>query len=1311
MTSYTNRGPFLLAMTLLLQLAVACGSQEEPVEDTNLSVGQRADTTSECPAGYIPFQNVIANADDQFTSEGRARLGDKTFDAQFGYATHIEDIACPDWTPSPEGQEDAQGYQDTEIDAELETLVRECENKSSCTTATMCPSNMTVKYSCGESDLDDAGDPIIYEMTSASGEVTLSACDRSREKAVREAGEITCVPEACHGRAKRGPNMECELAPEKPEVAVSARFVDDPRPLYDTNYTGHDTISESGFGFSSASIYEHDVEVTFAHGLVPEEDVEFIVWMGQTLNCRRDENQYLVHVEAFRCIATSFKLRRDDPDARIRTGPQNQQIYTKTIRYDFAKDCTSAELVPRLFKRFEVACSVDNSDGIIKEGIKANTGRGFLHISYDMDGKTVWHKDAGSDLNTFLSSSEPECAPDPTSFFYDSSTHTHNMMDYYHQRQIATFDKRVSFYVSSQFNHRVEVGPLSMELEATELKIKPQLNFTKRLPVTIDWYMNNAYLRHSDSDSSKSESLMWPWHAEQGTLGTRAPWLMSGDYVYVNADPTSVIGEAVPFAKKWETPYVPTKLRADLYMLPSGLSETQRDTIAPIKVGSHPLRINDLDKAKTDSNPDMDGNQYPILYGPYGGQTDTAYINLDQTARNKVMNYINSLPNTDTLSFDVFYCVHADQVNSQPGLQALWHSGKKTDYRMDFDEVKQTHNTTTKIDAARSGLQRGEGDYDDKQDIPILALESDQWASRRTTDEPWSRRGCKVAKTPLVIHLDRFLTPSLPVRNFEHTDFIDEQGSGNAETSGDANNNGGRIYASNEAASDGGFEVADISENDSRTGGNDSRVTMDLSISSERTLLGDSPQLSFSLNGEMFSFSLFDPLGALGAIDDPEATASAVVKWFPQTPTDAAQLKLFDKNPTIAIAPPFNKLEKQLNETTFKAAKHIQAYATAYAGVSGLGLGLQAPPIKGSFGPFVFEITFTFAAGAGVQLEISYNFNPPDCDSVEDGEAQAKCRQDETDGGYKFSPYPCLGPVSMGECFVAETQPRTFTEAVDFCRNAGGHLAEPTSNADLDKIITAGNQLESYWIGAQLAYRHKDKNCANWPGGDGCADGSRTEFRFLQSDEAFASQSGRTGAVSYVSGAIGIPQDSSGNRDASRLSFHSMYPYDRGVAYHNVTQNYFAADTQQKLPFVCQYQPAGSEVFMSFKKALKPAAGVGFIAQGCSPSSEFGVCLTAKINLLALIIGFENEFSENWLLKDDTLFRNDGSNSKVLQKNGSVDFSIPFSIHVFSGSFDLSFEAYGWFSIGWNLYEFKGIKLFETKLFETSAPFVLSDFE
>ena len=118
------------------------------------------------------------------------------------------------------------------------------------------------------------------------------------------------------------------------------------------------------------------------------------------------------------------------------------------------------------------------------------------------------------------------------------------------------------------------------------MKVKPQLTFAERVPVSFSWYLHNMTFKHRYS--SGFSSPLWPWIVDDGIE----------EYDHRGATAGDRFAEAY---RDRERPYLPTNLRAEFYMIPSQLSEEDRATITPIKVGARSLRLDDLGRPRARS--------------------------------------------------------------------------------------------------------------------------------------------------------------------------------------------------------------------------------------------------------------------------------------------------------------------------------------------------------------------------------------------------------------------------------------------------------------------------------------------------------------------------------------------------------------------------------------------------------------------------------------------------------------------------------------------------------------------------------------
>lgn len=424
-----------------------------------------------------------------------------------------------------------------------------------------------------------------------------------------------------------------------------------------------------------------------------------------------------------------------------------------------------------------------------------------------------------------------------------------------------------------------------------------------------------------------------------------------------------------------------------------------------------------------------------------------------------------------------------------------------------------------------------------------------------------------------------------------------------------------------------------------RTEGESGRSNYDLN-----SRLGRNPgdEVTAGMTGEMMGFQLIDPM-------DPVSSSVG----FPADSASASSTPV-----TITLTPDWDGIKTALERATTGSATTWDT--GRYGGQMGLGVG-WGYKWRFQIGPVPVLVTFTFTVGASVAVETQLQFGPT-------------AEQE----------YPCLGSES---CVVKVNQPASFRDAARDCSVRGGRLAELSSPAEAN-AVDQNRGGDEVWIGAQLAYRHPKPACAVNFNNSECTPQSRTEYRWMSNSQAFASNAA-TAPPTYTSANL---------HNASQNGLFTRYPYDSAVVYRSDgTLGAVGVDTQR--PYMCVFEPAGSERFFRWQLALNMGAAAGFTLSGCVPSDNPGFCLTAGFNVVALNIGPVYENVYHWLYR--------AGESDPFSRRGNTNISVPWSLSLFQGYVRAAFN-FLWFSIGWNLVTYDGITAAEGKLYDSDTPVIES---
>lgn len=1210
-TNVKQKLPIGLAM-ILIMVAAGC-VQEEPTEPDAPTGLSRDKVYSDivCPDGEIPWRfpsSGTALNSEEYTSS--AEMSGDTEGMLANYARiKIEEVSCAEGLDEAFALRVARGYCGN---------LRECAAIGVCRDNRACSgdgtnegckfSDATIKYTCGDRDLDDNGEPRIYMSTvtqetagtyNTRNEISCRGVGEQLLQKDQRDGTVACVPLECHGRARRNADMQCVVDDSKVEVVVDAKFgTIEPTTQTTDVYTEAiikrqlDANKLPAKPFPINATYKIPLTVSFANGLVPEE-VKLTAWI-------EDVHRGLVTANRFRCVPFAVTLRADDPHT---TKSDGTKVYQKVIETKFAQDCIDIDPVKEM--QDHVKQLYPGSPGSLpylyvdRESIVQK-----LHLSYDMDGHSVWHKGLTLQTASQLGDSEPECTPNPVGMFYEINSKSYNQTAYFSQRKITTYDPPgdQELYFSYLYADRSEIGTKDI-VARNEPVIRVFSNRRTLLTFDLSWYVNNM-------DRSHVFNLEQP--------STRQ--IYGENRKYINSP------------------------RADVYLVPAGLSASEREAITPLYIGKVDL---------------SDGKNNGKIEGADDGITQSASLVFPAVAKQKMVRDATSphyIPG-ESRAFDLFYCINAwDGLLKRDAFTTGWTEGYNY-YRNETRLLSQrypntngqgTYNLVDTYDLAHDVRRINEGQprrehYWTGPFDRVWSLELENSRMHNPYATPFKYRGCRTAKVPVVVYVDRFRTPiegaervsaDVPASARIHTDFADQQDSGDTSMSGSndtdleetcPNNDSSDVYCSNTANSGG------------RSSGEGGRPALDMTTTLEREpkeadQMYDTVALKF--RGQLADFMALDMSslgGAFGSTDDVGSSRKLTFNISPDWDNIAELLNGGDPSPN----------------TEWDEGRIGERDGLGYS----IGYNLMF-----NIGPVPVFVTFKFTVGASVGLSIEVAVAPEDDDA-----------------------YECLGESE--DCYIVETTNTSFADAADACSDAGGRLVELREMNEAgglaDEMLAEG--IDTAWIGAQLAYEK---------------DSRVTEYRWLSDSAPFASDA--TGTVRYSSDIIidnqrGLPT----HGETGAAVFYNARDKNLGVSV--VEGNNAGAH-----PYVCRLPYADDEVYFSWATGLALALGAGVGLEGCTPSPFVGFCLSASLNIIAAEVKPTVGQTFRWLFRDGDAFA----------RNGVLEFSIPFTLSLFSGDVKAALKVtllFAELTLEWLIHEFDGIKVFEVDLYKLELP-VLEDY-
>ncbi len=977
------RFPLLILGLAAGLMAASCGEQGTGnTSDSSQHHKAGLDQSIPCPDGEVGW-HFAAHEIDHNTEEYDRRAGDNAqVDVQPRRAIDIVSATC-------DGNADA---------AEVGKLRDACSGKQSCDYTASCSGSYTLTYVCGTGDVDSNGTQNEYSVTNSdadnSGQLTLH-CEQPTDAPPAAQESTVCIPRQCHGRTRRDENMQCVPDPTKLETSVVAAIEKGPTPKYktqtqhnlDTMFGGH----EPSYPYIYPNMpYKFSMLFGFENNLVPEVST-FAVWVEDKYVNLDDKTKA---VYAYRCTPFKVDVHRDDPHDLGKDLDGNWKPNTAVYRMDVTKtlsnDCFDTIKKDGTDTRINLGSL---KDGAVRAGVSLSKfkqnytyAKSTMRISYDMEGRSVWHKNAAGLTPEQLAKDAPECTPNPPSFFYDAQSDSYDLRGYYHQRDLG-WSKDVNF-VNDGFPRRVEVGTTDIK-PRRELTIRTHASYNPSLPIDISWYAVNY--------DEGNPFNPFPKHKTEG-----AGWRTNED------------------ADNWG----PKNLRAVIYVYPKEDSYHSHQLEALNKLGELPLKD-------------------PIP----GGKTDTVQIAI--TNRVKKLFSDPQSPAymaNDTQAYELFYCIESD--NPTPRNHAdQWHYA--------LSGIRSHGFVNTAMDEAYWGLLK----HPHRPNYSVY-LESKEETDARPYDYPghlrqygWTWRGCRRSKVPLIVHLDRFVTPTEPVSKHSYDGMPAQNKTGDDKMSG-TNDNDSQVTCNDATKTD----CAQTRDGQNRTGGPGGHSTYDITTAS-RHKQGDS--VSADLKGELFGMQLIDP-------SDP---VSSNLHW--PHGGDIAPLN-------ITLEPDWDGLRTALQAAAQGNRLGLDWEEGRYGGAMGLGVGLGLK-LRWQLGPVPVLVTFSVTVGVSVQFVANFYFDPGD------------------------DAYPCLD--STARCLEKIDTPATFADAKHDCAVKGGRLAELSSRDEANQVLS-GQPDSDMWLGAQLAYRSPSVQCDTNFNSSLCTPDSKTQFRWVSNSAVFAKATG-----------------------------------------------------------------------------------------------------------------------------------------------------------------------------------------------------------
>ncbi|CAN0249290.1 unnamed protein product, partial [Laminaria digitata] len=468
----------LLLAILLSGSVVSCGSEVEP--EANLDVSHdKIYSDIVCGDDEIPWRfpaTGTALTSEEYTSSSEVAMSSDGALASYARVDIIE-VNCAD-----------ESFDESEA---LERAKLLCGDRRDCTLSNLCQSNCwgdgsnagctyadaTVLYKCDAGAGGKSEELSARATSGTSGTYNASYsldCRDVGEALVKKEmmdGTLACVPAQCHGRARRNANMDCVVDDSKVEVVLEASFgtittASETQDQFTKAIIDRAKAEKKIFADPLAinATYNIPITIKFANELVPEE-VKFTAWM-------EDTHSYFKEYDRFRCVPFAFTLKATDPHT---TDANGVRTYKKVVTTKFSEDCLEVDPYREM-----------------REYVKSK-----LHLSYDMVGNSVWHKNLTLANASKLGDSEPECTPNPLGRFYETSTKNYNRSAYYEQRRVATYKapSGQKLFFSDLYQDRSEIGTIDI-VARNEPVVRVFSNRRTLLSFDLSWYVANMDRNH-----------------------------------------------------------------------------------------------------------------------------------------------------------------------------------------------------------------------------------------------------------------------------------------------------------------------------------------------------------------------------------------------------------------------------------------------------------------------------------------------------------------------------------------------------------------------------------------------------------------------------------------------------------------------------------------------------------------------------------------------------------------------------------------------------------------------------------------------
>lgn len=1111
-------------------------------DDGNAVQTQQQDTqVPQCPDGQIPWQVAVKSIG---AGEGTylEKLADDDVPVEHPWAIELQRATCGGTVISG-NDADGDGINDGDWSQDWLDLRRECAGDKACTfSPNVCAQSFSIEYTCSTSDRDESDVQRVYTASGMSG-IGLACAQPARQK-VEVASETAykCIYEDCHGRTYRDPvTLECVADATKDEVGLInfgwEQYNDlqilekgSIRPLQDVQTQANqkylDTFTSIPTRIYSGALYEFPVYLSIDARLPKPVRSTMSVWIADTFTIYQANGLQRTSKPYYRCLAFDQDIKASDfmLDSRTEVG---QNVYMTKVQRVFSEECVKGEA--------SIAAALKD----LSEGERLAYKASSFMMTYDIAGRTALHENltlsASDEANKQQIDTNPLCTPDPVDFYYDASKKMYDMAGYYKQRPSMPYERTFQFektgaYKLKEIARLAEIAPLSIKSRKDEIVLSAQSPVPQALPVEVTWSSRNFYREH----------LFQPFH-DIGAEG---------------------------FSKGFETGKpedgleIP-RLRAEIYLMKSN-SGVRGNWTDALYLGDIPLSGDGVTE---------EGN------APQG-KTDSRNVLIPRSVVRAFMNssganYIG--PEDGPQRYDIGYCINSDVKLGAQGWDGF--SDHPEAYTSVLDQRSPDWKYVRFIGGSRPRIWNN---YVMEENALTDAVRLN--TTQRTYG--YLRQNCTWQPTPVLIDVDYFETPQLPISPDAFGGSQSDTGSGDNTMS--SNNNNDSEVTCDDAAK---VDCDDVFVSGTRSDGADRRSYFNITSESDRT---EGSEVSGGARGEMLSFQVLDP-------DDP--SEGTLEKPNEDSANWPGKDERVSTPVTITIEPDWDGLKAKLQYAA--SGTNIEWETGRYAGTMGLGVGWGIKNIW-NIGPVPVMVIFTITVGASVGVEISFQFAPT-----------------------KDQEYPCLN--SSGPCLQLVEEAMSFEDAMEYCNVKGGRLAEASTEAEATALADTLPEDESVWIGAQLGYLHPDQQCKTNYDATLCAN-NRTQYRWVTSNLAFeATRQGDIDADIYT---------------LDTTALETRYPYDAAIYYDPGVSKLKTDSVEVPRQFVCYYDAAAKETFLEWGLKIGFGIAAGFGLQGCVPSDNPGFCLGASLNVVALSIGPTLTNTYHWLFKqssDSSPFRRNGN--------------------------------------------------------------------